>query len=91
MVKPMTDPLARIARARKRQEHARQRLLTALEDAIAAGLTHRQVAEAAGVSRVTLWRWLGELDGPKEKAPATSATPGSTTHEEVTREQQESY
>jgi hypothetical protein len=60
----MTDStLMEVARARRQYERANARLRAAVSDAVAAGHSLRTVADKAGITHVTAWRWLREQDG----------------------------
>jgi DNA-binding phage protein len=50
--------LAKILAAQRRQEQARREFMTELREAIEAGVSPTEIAEATGIPRVTLWRWL---------------------------------
>jgi hypothetical protein len=58
--------LDRVVQATNRLEGAKEALRDAALDAVDAGVPQTQVAEAADIGRMTMWRWLKEDETNKE-------------------------
>ena len=52
------DHLSRVREAHQREQDAREETVRAIRAAIAAGFRYPVIADALGVTRQTLWRWL---------------------------------
>jgi DNA invertase Pin-like site-specific DNA recombinase len=63
--------LGRVVKARKRREKAEGDGRDAALLAVAAGVPQSRVADAFGVTRMTMWRWLQEqADSQQSPTPA---------------------
>jgi transcriptional regulator with PAS, ATPase and Fis domain len=54
--------LDEVAKARERRERAERDARRIALEALANGLPHTRVADALGITRMTIWRWLKELE-----------------------------
>jgi DNA invertase Pin-like site-specific DNA recombinase len=61
------DPLKRIVEARQDQMRARDRLVQEIEDAVQQGVSQTAIAEALGLNRLTIWRWLNDKRAREEQ------------------------
>ena len=52
--------LDEVAKARERRERAERDARRIALEAVGSGLPHTRVADAVGVTRMTIWRWLKE-------------------------------
>lgn len=77
-----TDALANVQRARRRIEQAEQDARQAAFDAIALGVPHSRVAEAYGISRMTMWRLLTKESPDAEVQSARGTTTHGGPHEQ---------
>jgi transposase-like protein len=65
----------RLEKARERREKAQRDGRNAALLAVEAGVPQSRVAEAFGVARMTMWRWLQEQAEDKGAAPLERPTP----------------
>lgn len=68
--------LARLVDLDRERKAADQAFRGGLQEAVEAGVPQTHIAEALGVSRMTVWRWLHQ---PQEDAPATLEPSGGVT------------
>ena len=71
-----TDALVHVEKARRRVEQAREDALRAALDAVNLGVPQSRVADAYGISRMSMWRLL-----TNESARDVAAS-GRVTHQE---------
>jgi transposase-like protein len=85
----MPSPIDQVRAARdeavRAHEEARQRVHAAVLEAVEAGIRHQDVADAASITRVTLWRWVKQNN---EEAGRANARPPATHQEAFPDEQQ---
>jgi hypothetical protein len=65
--------------AQRRHDEARQRLHSAVADAVEAGVPQTTLADALSVTRVIVWRSLRDM---AVRSPRDAATSGGMTHQE---------
>jgi transposase-like protein len=78
-----SDPRRKLKAVRSRYQQAEKDRRAAAIEAAAQGVPVTHVADALGVNRVTVHRWIHDS---KERPGAVRAARG-TTHEEITRAQ----
>ncbi len=66
--------LRAVAKARREQDQARDRLVASVRAAVEAGVPRARLADTLGVNRVTLWRWLDP--DPEKNSPRAVAAAG---------------